>query len=194
LHPSLSGLEYIAPEVIRNSGHTSAVDWWTLGILIYEMIVSVLFSFIYDDLLVSRSTPQRPSRGASVQIHSTISSASQCTSGKCQKHPRKCITLTVASNVPEHCHSAGKDIISRLLDKEENTRLGSKTGASEVKQHKWFSKINWGLLRNTVPPVSCAAWVARSKTVACVLLVAVAVALLATHDPIPILHPISCGS
>ncbi len=33
--------EYIAPEVIRNSGHTSAVDWWTLGILIYEMIVSV---------------------------------------------------------------------------------------------------------------------------------------------------------
>lgn len=31
--------EYIAPEVIRNTGHTSAVDWWTLGILIYEMIV-----------------------------------------------------------------------------------------------------------------------------------------------------------
>ncbi|ELU43252.1 AGC/RSK protein kinase [Rhizoctonia solani AG-1 IA] len=33
--------EYIAPEVIENSGHTSAVDWWTLGILIYEMIVSL---------------------------------------------------------------------------------------------------------------------------------------------------------
>lgn len=32
--------EYIAPEVIGNLGHTSAVDWWTLGILIYEMIVS----------------------------------------------------------------------------------------------------------------------------------------------------------
>lgn len=33
-------VEYIAPEVIDNVGHTSAVDWWTLGILIYEMIVS----------------------------------------------------------------------------------------------------------------------------------------------------------
>ena len=33
--------EYIAPEVIENLGHTSAVDWWTLGILIYEMIVRV---------------------------------------------------------------------------------------------------------------------------------------------------------
>lgn len=42
----------------------------------------------------------------------------------------------------------------RLLDKNESTRLGSKSGASEVKQHKWFSKINWGLLRNTQPPVS----------------------------------------
>ncbi|KAG0207072.1 serine/threonine protein kinase, AGC [Mortierella sp. GBA30] len=33
--------EYIAPEVIRGNGHTSAVDWWTLGILIYEMLFSV---------------------------------------------------------------------------------------------------------------------------------------------------------
>ncbi|OMH79832.1 Serine/threonine-protein kinase ppk14, partial [Zancudomyces culisetae] len=30
--------EYIAPEVIRGVGHTAAVDWWTLGILIFEML------------------------------------------------------------------------------------------------------------------------------------------------------------
>ncbi|KAJ1970991.1 serine/threonine protein kinase, AGC, partial [Dimargaris verticillata] len=30
--------EYIAPEVIKGCGHSSAVDWWTLGILIYEML------------------------------------------------------------------------------------------------------------------------------------------------------------
>ncbi|ODQ66372.1 Pkinase-domain-containing protein [Nadsonia fulvescens var. elongata DSM 6958] len=30
--------EYIAPEVIKGNGHTSAVDWWTLGILVYEML------------------------------------------------------------------------------------------------------------------------------------------------------------
>jgi hypothetical protein len=49
---------------------------------------------------------------------------------------------------------AGKDCVTRLLDKDERTRLGSRSGASEVKQHKWFAKINWGLLRNTQPPVS----------------------------------------
>jgi serine/threonine protein kinase len=37
-------LEYIAPEVIHGNGHTAAVDWWTLGILIYEMIVRALSS------------------------------------------------------------------------------------------------------------------------------------------------------
>jgi len=29
--------EYLAPEILDMKGHGFAVDWWTLGILIYEM-------------------------------------------------------------------------------------------------------------------------------------------------------------
>ena len=29
--------EYLAPEILLNKGHSKPVDWWTLGILIYEM-------------------------------------------------------------------------------------------------------------------------------------------------------------
>merc|ERR1711920_730115 len=33
--------EYIAPEVLLNKGHGKPVDWWTLGILTYEMIAGI---------------------------------------------------------------------------------------------------------------------------------------------------------
>lgn len=31
--------EYLAPEIIRQNGHGLDVDWWSFGILIYEMLV-----------------------------------------------------------------------------------------------------------------------------------------------------------
>lgn len=51
--------------------------------------------------------------------------------------------------VSYHC----KSLIKQLLAKQENRRLGSKAGASEVKAHPFFKPIKFALLRHMTPPI-----------------------------------------
>lgn len=111
--------EYIAPEVIWGKGHTAAVDWWTVGILLYEMIYGIT-----------------PFKGASRnQTFSNI--------------------LKLDVQFPDYTNlsSSGKSLIRKLLVKDESKRLGSTTGASEIKQHPFFKSVQWALLRNQQPPM-----------------------------------------
>ena len=49
--------------------------------------------------------------------------------------------------------SNGKNLIRKLLHKDEHARLGSLAGAADVKQHSFFKNINFALLRNMTPPI-----------------------------------------
>ncbi|KAI8058666.1 kinase-like domain-containing protein [Gilbertella persicaria] len=116
--------EYIAPEVIKGCGHTSAVDWWTLGILIYEMLFG--------------TTPFKGNgrnETFSNILHTDIRFP----------HQPAPYNGNVSSNT--------KNLIRKLLHKDENQRLGSRAGAADVKQHPFFKTINFALLRNMTPPI-----------------------------------------
>merc|ERR1712048_114637 len=39
--------EYLAPEIIQSKGHGRAVDWWALGVLIFEMLAG--YPPFYDE-------------------------------------------------------------------------------------------------------------------------------------------------
>ncbi|KAI5079432.1 hypothetical protein GOP47_0004911 [Adiantum capillus-veneris] len=60
--------EYLAPEIIKGEGHGSAVDWWTFGIFLYEMLYgrtpfkgggnkATLFNVIGQHLKFPETTP-----------------------------------------------------------------------------------------------------------------------------------------
>ncbi|KAF8946133.1 serine/threonine protein kinase, AGC [Haplosporangium gracile] len=133
--------EYIAPEVIKGHGHTSAVDWWTLGILIYEMLFSstpfkgrdrnITFSAILEKEVVF-PTP----------------SASSPSPSSSSTHPNNPNPVS-----PQNITPACKAVIRELLIKDDQVRLGSRAGASDVKQHAFFKNTNWALLRHLPPPI-----------------------------------------
>jgi len=110
--------EYLAPEVINASGHSAPVDWWSFGILIYELTYGI--------------TPFRGARRE--ETFDNIVKAPL-------RFPQKPI-------ITPEC----QDLITQLLVKDPAKRLGTKTGAEEIKVHPYFKGINWALLRNEAPP------------------------------------------
>lgn len=45
-----------------------------------------------------------------------------------------------------------QDLITQLLIKDPAKRLGTRSGAEEIKKHSWFEGVNWALLRHQTPP------------------------------------------
>ncbi|KAG7975588.1 hypothetical protein I3843_06G107200 [Carya illinoinensis] len=110
--------EYIAPEIITGSGHSSAIDWWALGIFLYEMLYG-----------------RTPFRGKNRQktftniLHKVLTFPSSIS-----------VSLTA------------RQLIYALLQRDPTSRLGSSTGANEIKAHPFFHGLNWPLIRCMSPP------------------------------------------
>lgn len=117
--------EYLAPEVISGQGHGSAVDWWTFGVFLYEMLYG--------------RTPFKGENNGKTLINILKQSLA---------FPR-----IAASSSKEYEEMVRvQDLISKLLVKNPKKRIGSCMGSVEIKRHEFFRGVNWALIRSIKPP------------------------------------------
>mmetsp|Transcript_22241 Transcript_22241/g.50765 ORF Transcript_22241/g.50765 Transcript_22241/m.50765 type:complete len:1015 (+) Transcript_22241:117-3161(+) len=115
--------QYMAPEMIdAPHTHTKQVDWWSLGVLTFELLA---LQVPWDDQ--DAQTPMaalfaiRRGQDAGVPVH----------------------------NLPKWTDLFMRDFVKQLLNVDEEKRLGFR-GGQEVKKHVWFtySKFDFKALEN----------------------------------------------
>ena len=130
--------EFLAPEVLTETSYTRAVDWWGLGVLIFEMLVGespfpgddeeeVFDSIVNDEVRYPRFLSLE-----SIAIMRRVSSSF---------HSWKKLPFTIQ--------------YLQLLRKNPDRRLGaSEKDAEDVKKQAFFRNVSWDdlLMRKIKPP------------------------------------------
>jgi len=102
--------EYLAPEMVTQSGHDKSVDWWALGVLVYEMLIGVTPFF---------------NRNKNILLM-------KIKSGKVVFPDRKKYKIDYSDET--------MDLIIKLLDKDRSKRLGSKDDFVDILNHPALAK------------------------------------------------------
>ncbi|KFD50184.1 hypothetical protein M513_08929 [Trichuris suis] len=105
--------EYIAPEVILRQGYGKPVDWWAVGVILFEFIVGTVPFF--------GETPE--------ELFANVISSE-----------------IVFPEEPYCPPTDAVDLIRSLLQVNPLDRLGTVSGAMEVKMHSFFSSVDWNTL------------------------------------------------
>jgi serum/glucocorticoid-regulated kinase 2 len=115
--------EYLAPEMLIGNGHDYTVDWWALGILLYEMLVGIPPFFHKNKHRMYFLIKESPVNFPDPVRHG----------------------IEVSGDA--------KDLIKKLLDKNKKKRLGCNGDVSEILAHPFFADLDLEkLLRKEVEP------------------------------------------
>jgi serine/threonine protein kinase len=104
--------EYLAPEMVNYDGHDKNIDWWALGILMYEMLIGVT-----------------PFFNKNRQVLTT-----KIKNSKIIFPDRKHYNIEYSDELV--------DLISKLLKKDRTQRLGYTGGITEIMAHPFFADID----------------------------------------------------
>jgi len=117
--------DYLAPEVIQNRGYNKSVDWYAVGVLIFEMLAG------YPPFFMEPINGIAPSH---VQLYEKI--------------------LLGQVHYPPHFDPLAVDIIRNCLTTDLSKRYGNmKFGAGDIFGHSWFAEVGWEkIYKREIPP------------------------------------------
>ena len=110
--------EYLSPEMIIGTGHDQTLDWWALGVLIYEMLVGIPPFYNANKHKMYYLIEKGDIRWPEKDRHGV-----------------------------EVCAEA-RDLISKLLSKDKKKRLGCNNDVEEVLKHPWFAELDMKALQD----------------------------------------------
>ncbi|XP_029580371.1 protein kinase C zeta type isoform X2 [Salmo trutta] len=118
---------YIAPEILRGEDYGFSVDWWALGVLMFEMMAGRSpFDIITDN----------PDMNTEEYLFQVI--------------------LEKPIRIPRSLSVKAASVLKGFLNKDPKERLGCQvqTGFSDIKSHTFFRSIDWDQLekKQMAPP------------------------------------------
>lgn len=116
--------EYMALEILNQEGYSNLVDYWSLGVILFEFLFGYTpfgaetVAGVFDNVKNFRSRVVKPPRDEDDEDE----------------------------EISDDCW----DLIIRLITSADQ-RLG-KNGINDLKNHRWFKGFDWGGIRDMEPP------------------------------------------
>ncbi|XP_047999813.1 probable serine/threonine-protein kinase HSL1 [Leguminivora glycinivorella] len=150
-------IEYMAPEVVRSGsqGHDIAVDWWSVGVLTYELLTGASPFTVEGEKNTQQEITKRIVR-CSYPVPTEVSPEVQ---DFIKNYP---VPTEVSPEVqdfiknypvPTEVSPEVQDFIKKLLVKDPRRRLGGgESDADELKRHPFFQNLDWdAVARREIP-------------------------------------------
>ena len=144
--------EYLAPEVLNRTGHGRAVDWWSLGALLYEMLTGLppfcalgVGWHIFTLVISPPPAPRLFSYRCTLPSLS-LSTPSQTTD--CRDRTQLFEKIRKGTlEFPPYLSGEAQDLLTQLLERDPQKRLGCGPGdAADVKRQPFFKCVDWDAL------------------------------------------------
>lgn len=135
LHTSVAGsMAYMAPEVVGRQGYTWCIDYWSLGVTMYELLFR-----------------RRPFEGRSAEKmrHSILKDTIKLPEGSSAKCSKEGVQFVKSVSLIEPSIWAYTDGDAQLLNRNSGERLGCRPngqGIIDIHEHPWMKGIDWDAL------------------------------------------------